>query len=133
MTAKPKTLVEEAIPDAFADAMKQVAVLIAAGDEKVSVESDDLLQIGDICGGLYSADEQKFGFSFCCRLADNDDEALADEGGTIEWYFYLSKNQIAEIAEGTTCRINMWRCSTRDCGRRWSEPDGYCPRCDFPT
>jgi hypothetical protein len=128
---KSKTLVQEDIPPGFAEAMKQVAALIEVGDDTVSIESDDLLQIGDVCGGLYSAAEQRFGFCVCCRAAPEDDEALTDEYGTIEWCFYLSKEEIAEIATGAVGRIKMWRCSAYDCGRRWSEPDGYCPRCDF--
>ena len=127
--ANPKTLVHELIPVEFAQAMKQVAALIAAGDEAVVIESDDLIQIDDVCGGLYSADKQEFGFCWCRRLP-GDDEALADDWGTIEWYFYLSKDEITDIATRAIQQRRMWRCSAFDCGRRWSEPDAYCPRCD---
>ena len=127
-SGKAKVLVRDAVPAEFAQAMKEVAALIAAGDDAVLIESDDLIQIGDVCGGLYSADGRQFGFC-CCRRLPGDDEALVDDGGTIEWYYYLSKDEIAGIAAGTIRELVMWRCIV-DCGRRWSEPDGYCPRCD---
>jgi len=127
---KSKAQVQEAIPPAFAKAMQEVVALIESGDDTISIESDDLIQIGDVCGGLYNAGEQRFGFCLCIRLPDG--EAIEDQGGTVEWYFYLSRDEIAKIATGAVSSLRMWRCSPYDCGRRWSQSDGYCPHCDFP-
>src|SRR5262249_4234041 len=114
---------------AFVEAMRQVAALIEAGDETTTMESDDLLQIGDVLGGLYKPDESGFGFCMCLR--QDDGEAARDSCGTIEWCYYLTPDQIEGIAKGEITRLPMWQCSVMDCGRRWSEPDG-CPRCDAP-
>jgi hypothetical protein len=130
MPLQAKIETEEQIPASFAEAMGHVAALIQAGDEVTSIESDDLIQVGDVIGGLYSAAERGFGFYLCFR--DNDDEAIRDEWGTIEWCYYLIPEQIRGIADGEIRRLPMWRCSAFDCGRRWSRSDGYCPRCDFP-
>jgi hypothetical protein len=108
--------------------MRQVAAQIKAGDEETVIESDDLIQVGNVVGGLYSAAERRFGFCMCFR--DKDDEAIRDARGTVEWCYYLSTEQIQDIASGAITRLAMWHCSERDCGRRWSEPDGNCPRCD---
>ena len=130
MPIRGKISTEEKIPVAFVVAMRQVAELIEAGDETTTVESDDSLQIGDVMGGLYRADERGFGFSMCVRR--DDGEAACDNRGTIEWCYYLTPAQIDGIATGKITQLPMWRCSDADCRRRWSEPDGYCPRCDFP-
>jgi hypothetical protein len=133
----PKASIREPIPEAFAVCMRKVLRLIEAGEDATTIESDDLIQIrGEsnkpyvLTGGLYSEEEQQFGF--CFFYGDYDAGDGVDEFGTIEWYYYLSKEEIAGIADGTIPQCDMWRCAEHDCGRRWSKPDAYCPRCDFP-
>ena len=117
MPGKPKIFIREAIPGAFADCMQEVSRLIAAHDEQTTIESDDLIQIrGEsgkpyiVTGGLYSEKEQRFGFYFF--YGDYDVGDGVDEGGTIEWCYYLSKEEIAGIASRTISQLNMWGVSS---------------------
>ena len=129
MPIRPKLPVTEAIPEAFAILMRDVAAAIDDGDESAWMESDDLIQPQDFrgYGGLYDSVEGRYGFEY---LVD-DSQENRERSPPIAWDFDLNRQEIRDIANGTISRIDMWRCEP-DCGRRFARSDGYCPACDFP-
>ena len=122
---KQKVPIHEEIPEAFVESMREVALLIERGDSAATIESDDLLQCGRVCGGLYDEENSRYGFGY---LANDYDE----DGYAILWYFDLDGQQIEDIAAGRLTSLDMWRCKASDCGRRFCHPDAYCEQCDSP-
>jgi hypothetical protein len=127
MPTKPKLPVIEAVPEAFAQFMRDVVVLIDAGDAAAWMESDDLLQCERIYGGLYDAELGRYGFTYFANEERGEDEEF-----DVCWELDFDRQEIRDIASGKVTRTQMWRCES-DCGRRFSANDGYCPACDSPT
>ena len=97
--------------------MRQVASLIAEGDESTTIESDDLLQCDCVYGGLFDPEAKRFGF----RYFHSDDR---------QWDIVLNASQIGEIANGSLKRLELWRCADSACGCLYATEDSYCPHCD---
>ena len=130
LPTKPKTQVTEAFPPAFVKFMKEVDAKIERGDPSTTIESDDLLQCDHTFGGLVDVNEAIFGFEYVAEDQD-DDDGFSHDGFPVAWHYLLTREQIRQITENKLSTIPMWRC-TKDCGRRATTPQWYCPECDFP-
>lgn len=120
-----KTPTREKIPQGFAVWMREVTALIEERDPLVLTESDDLIQCERGYGGLYDVAGGRYGFQYLVNDYDAD-------GFAITWDFDLDEQQIRDVAAGKLTHVDMWRCESRDCGRRFLRIDSYCEECDFP-
>jgi hypothetical protein len=131
MARKEKRRVEVEIPADFRQFMKQVAHLIAIGDEAATVESDDLLQCERAYGGLCDGAQKSYSFRFFPGAQEGVSSAAEKEPkfGPY-WDFLFTESDINGIAHGNVTRVPLWRCANSECQCRHDSSDRYCPNCD---
>ena len=134
MPKRGKTQVVELVPPKFIEFMQLVDQKIDRKDSKTLIESDDLIQCAHTFGGLADAADGTYGFEFLQEQDEDDNEeyeGFSSDRFTVSWHYLLTREQIRDIARSELTTISMWRCS-KDCGRRATSEDWYCPECDFP-
>jgi hypothetical protein len=110
------------VPEPFRAFMREVKQLILDGDDAATIESDDLLQCERAYGGLYDAENNRFGF----RYFPGDDTQPT-------WDFDLSRDDIFRIAAGEMTQMTLYRCKDDRCRCLVPRPEWYCTNCDNPN
>ncbi|MCA9191347.1 MAG: hypothetical protein KDB03_06290 [Planctomycetales bacterium] len=134
MPIRDKTRVVEILPRSFVEFMQLVDQKIDRNDPDTMIESDDLIQCAHAFGGLVDAAEGVYGFEFVQEQDEDlneEYEGFSSDRLTVSWHYLLTREQIRAIGRIEQTTIPMWRCS-KDCGRRATSEDWYCPECDFP-
>src|SRR3990167_3844480 len=111
MARKDKIRVDVDIPADFREFMKDVAHLIAIGDEAATWESDDLLQCDRAYGGLCDAAQKLYGFRILPGAEDVSSTVEKIGHVTVYWDFLLKESEIHDIARGKLTSVPLWRCA----------------------
>jgi len=101
--------------------------LIVEQDEAATISSDDLIQIEEVrgyllaYGGLIEEGGSRFSFVYFSEPKQTSKK----------WEFELTREQIAEIADGRLTELTLWACSSPNCGCKFQSADDTCFYCDY--
>jgi hypothetical protein len=97
-----------------------------------TVYSDDMIQIGPLCGGRNEpesspdtpedAEKNTREFFFSVHLSGDASHL---------WYLALDRDEIQGIAEGKVTALPLWGCQDPTCGFKTFNQDSSCHWCDF--
>src|SRR5579871_4660684 len=102
---KPRVLKQVELPQEVVTSLAGVLQCIERGDEDTTTPSDDLIQIGCLCGG--PLDDGSGRFYFSVHLHDN---------APYVWDIALTRADITEIVRGARKTIPLWCCADEQCG-----------------
>jgi hypothetical protein len=77
--------------------------------------------------GLASEDLAAFDFQYNTQFFPGDSMSL----GATRWDFSLSREEIAQIAQGTVKELILYVCANPVCGYRSAHEPARCPRCNL--
>jgi hypothetical protein len=117
----PKIPSRVVIPPRLKAFLCDVHRAIIAGEAATTLESDDLLQDDSVYGGLVDASSALFAFRYF---------VTNDEHGTETWDFFVTREQVADIATGALTFLDLWKCDNSTCQCRFECSDSYCMYCD---
>jgi hypothetical protein len=119
----PKDRRRVPIPEDLRDDMREVWELVqqAKHDRDVSIDFDDAIQVGGLCGGRTGEKKRPFEFTYSPR----GDEKRG------RWYLTLHPLEIEDIADGRMTDILMYCCTSPDCRCKFRAQDELCSFCDY--
>jgi hypothetical protein len=94
----------------------------AQNDSDISIDYDDAIQIGGLCGGR-CGDNKKRPFQFTYHPSDGNPRG--------RWYLTLHPLEIEDIADGVMTEITMYCCRSAECQIKAREADAHCFYCDY--
>ena len=119
---KPKERRKVPIPTELAEAMREVHWRIeeAKRDPDISIDYDDAIQVGSLCGGRCGKKPRPYEF----RYVPYGKREIG------RWQLDLAQCEIEDIADGVMTEITMYCCTTPNCGEMFNLADGHCD-CDY--
>ncbi|HEV8603754.1 MAG TPA: hypothetical protein VGQ99_00215 [Tepidisphaeraceae bacterium] len=122
---KPKTKERRfvPVPDDLRASLQEVWQLIqdAERDSEVSIDFDDAIQVGSVCGGRVGNEPHPFVLTY-------DLPGDTDRG---RWSLTLHPTEIEDIADGVLTSLPMYCCTSPACRCKFREADEYCFHCDY--
>lgn len=120
---KPKDRRKVQIPDELRESMREVHeyLLDAERNDDVSIDFDDAIQVGAVCGGRTGAKKRPFVFTY---YPSGDSRRGC-------WSLTLDRFEIEDIGDGHMTEIKMHCCTSPNCRTKSREADTTCFYCDY--
>ena len=114
--------IEEPIPPALLEFVKEISGMILCGAPSTTIPSDDLLQSETAYGGLSLDGSGNFDLVY-----------FVGEDTISKWYLTLSASQIHSIASESESTLRLLKCDLPRCPNRRTHADMPCNYCDYWT
>ncbi len=111
------------VPPELRESLREAHELIhqAKYDPDIAMDFDDAIQVGAVCGGMYSKKQRPFVLTYF-------PEGDAERG---RWFLTLHHTEVEDIGDGRMTEIAMYCCTGRDCRCKFREADVHCFYCDY--